>query len=280
MIAVSQPRGQLFLPDIAMPWRLLLMTTLMSFRRSNAYLINIIRTPLFPLAFYLSSWMAYTVAGRGAVAGMNVTGFLMIGVIGMLTFSNSVWGSGYAIEDERYEGTIAAVFLSPASRVALVAGHGLGGLIFLVPAVATVLLAGLITGARLNAQSIAAIAVSGLALLIASLATGYLLAAFFILSRRANLMANVVQHPGYLLSGFIIPREELPGWLYTLSELMPAAHAIDAFRAATLVSASLGEVLPTVGASLGLSALVAGIGALGIRRVEHAAKRTGQLELY
>jgi ABC-2 type transport system permease protein len=119
-----------------------------------------------------------------------------------------------------------------------------------------------------------------LALVVASLAMGILLAAFFVLSRRANLMANFIQHPINLLAGFIIPRAELPGWLRPFSDVLPIAHAVDAFRASTLAGASLVDIGGTLIWSLSLSGAFVLIGTLGIRRIEHAAKRTGQLELF
>jgi ABC-2 type transport system permease protein len=255
-------------------------TTTMSFKRSMSYTINVIRIPLFPLVMFATSYLAYGAAGRDSINGVNSAGFLMIGMIGMLSYSSSVWSSGSAIEEERWEGTIGALFLSPASRLAIIAGHGVGGLLFLLPSAAVVCLAGFLAGARLAIDDAAAVAVSGLMLVVTSIATGFALSAFFVLSRRANLMANVIQHPVYLLGGFIVARDELPGWLYSLSQAVPVAHAVDAFRDCTLAGASLRDIAPAVAAALGTSAIYALLGALGMRKVEHAAKRSGQLDLY
>jgi ABC-type multidrug transport system permease subunit len=125
-----------------------------------------------------------------------------------------------------------------------------------------------------------AIAAASAALLAASVGTGLLLAAFFVLSRRANLMANVVQHPISLLAGFIVDRSELPGWLHVVSDCLPVAHALDAFRASTLTGASFSNVAESVALAFGLAVVYALIGAYGTRRVEHAAKRGGQLDLF
>jgi len=170
--------------------------------------------------------------------------------------------------------------MSPANRIAIIIGHGIGGLIFLLPSMAVVALLGWLTGADLDIAHPLAAAIGLLTLVTASLAMGILLAAFFVLSRRANLMANFIQHPVNLLGGFIIPRAELPDWLYRLSSALPIAHAVDAFRASTLSGASVSDISGPVAWSLGLSALFALVGAMGIRRIEHAAKRSGQLELF
>jgi len=255
-------------------------TSVTSFKRMTAYLINVIRIPMFPAGMFITSYVAWDVAGVNTIDGVNVSGFLLAGIIGLICWSSSVWWSGSAIENERYEGTIAALFLTPASRVAVVIGHGLGGLLYMIPSFAIVAMLGLLTGARFNVASVAAVAASGLALIGASLAMGFLLASFFILTRRANLMANIIQHPLYLIGGFMVPRDQLPSVLYWCSEAMPIAHAVDAFRASMLSSASLADVGNSLLATLLTSGAFVLIGILGIRRVEHVAKRSGQLDLF
>jgi ABC-2 type transport system permease protein len=251
-----------------------------TFMRSIAYLINVIRIPLAPFVLYAVAYLAYQAAGRQTADGVAISGFLLIGMFGQVMVTSAVWETGSSIETERWEGTIAALFLSPASRIAVIAGYGLGGLLFLVPSLLVVALLGVVTGATLDVASPLAATLSALLLLLSALALGFLLAAFFILSRRANLMANVIQHPLYLLGGFIVPRGEFPGWLHTLSQGLPIAHAVDAFRLSTLRGGSVSDVAPALFASAIASAACLSVGILGIRRVEHAAKRSGQLDLY
>jgi ABC-type multidrug transport system permease subunit len=266
--------------DLGHWWRVAVATAITSFKRNNAYIINIIRMPVFPVGLYLTSYLAWNISGAEAVDGVNVSGFLLAGIIGLVCWSSSVWWTGYAIENERWEGTIAALFLSPASRIAVVAGHGIGGLLFLLPSFAMIALMGAITGAQLNVESFAAVAASSIALILASLAMGFLLASFFILTRRANLMANIIQHPLYLVGGFMVPRTELPWLLFLVSEMMPIAHAVDAFRASTIAGASFADVAGSLVGVVATSALFVIVGFFGIRKVEHAAKRAGQLDLF
>jgi len=248
--------------------------------RSNAYLIDVIRWPLFPLVFFVMMRLTYSVSGQQTVDGLDVSAFLMIGMFGFITWSGTIWSSGYAIEYERSEGTAAALFLSPASRVAVIAGYGLGGFVWMLPSFVTMGLLGVVSGARLNvADPLAAIG-AVLALLTGSLATGFALAGLFILSRRANLLANFLQRPGELLAGALFPRDLLPGPLYALSNCLPVSHALDALRASLLGAATLRDTLPAIALTLAVSAAYALVGALSLRKVEHAAKRSGDLELY
>ncbi|MFN8536242.1 MAG: ABC transporter permease [Thermomicrobiales bacterium] len=248
--------------------------------RSNAYLIDVIRWPLFPLVFFAMMRLTYRVSGQQTVDGLDVSAFLMVGMFGFITWSGTIWSSGYAIEYERSEGTAAALFLSPASRVAVIAGYGLGGFVWMLPSFVTMGILGVVSGARLNvADPLAAIGAI-LALLTGSLATGFALAGLFILSRRANLLANFLQRPGELLAGALFPRDLLPGPLYALSNCLPVSHALDALRASLLGAATLRDTLPAIALTLAVSAVYALVGALSLRKVEHAAKRSGDLELY
>lgn len=248
--------------------------------RSNAYLIDVIRWPVFPLIFYGVMRLTYAVSGQETVAGYDVAAFLLLGMFAFITWSGTIWSGGYAIEYERSEGTIGALFLAPASRAATIAGYGLGGFVWMAPSFVVVALLGLVTGARFTVADPLAVGGAVLAFLVGSLATGFALAGLFILSRRANLLANFLQRPGELLSGALFPRESLPGPLHALSNCLPVSHALDALRASALGAATLRDILPNLGLALLVSAVYVAIGALSLRKVEDAAKRSGDLDLY
>ena len=249
-------------------------------KRSHAYVIDIVRTPIFPLLYFVTWRVAYAVAGRGHVDGANASGFLLVGMFGLITWSSTIWSSGYAIEHERHEGTVGALFLSPASRAAVVVGYGLGSLVWLLPSFLVTIAIGLATGARLHVADPLALAGAAAALLVASLATGFAFAGLFVLSRRGNLLANFLQLPIYLLAGFLVPRSRLPDWLHPLSDAIPASHAMDALRASSLGGATLHGITGQLVLAFGTAALYALVGWISLRRVEYVAKRAGQLDLY
>ncbi|MGH2560212.1 MAG: ABC transporter permease [Thermomicrobiales bacterium] len=261
-------------------WAVLLGTARAVIKRYSAYAVDIIRWPLGTLLFYLTLRMTYQVSGLESVAGANVAGFLLIGMLGMEAWSSTIWSSGYAFEHERHEGTVSALFLSPASRVAVILGYGVGSFVWSLPSLAMVGLLSLITGAHFDVSDPFAVIASMIVIYLGSLCTGFALAGIFVLSRRGNVLANFLQFPIYILAGFVVPRSELPGWLQPISNAIPASHAIDALRASALNGETVGDVAATLAASLAAAAGFAVIGILSLRRVEHAAKRSGSLELY
>jgi ABC-2 type transport system permease protein len=261
-------------------WAITTATARAYVTRMTAYLIDVLRVPIFPLLLFATWRISYGIGGQGQIDGAEISGFLLVGMVGLLTWNSSIWSSGYAIEYERSGGTAAALFLSPASRVAVIAGYGLGSFLWLLASFVVVALLALATGARFHVADPLAALLALAAVVIASLATGFAFASLFILSRRANLLANFLQAPIYFLAGFVIPREALPGWVRPLSEALPVSHAIDALRASALRGATLVELWPTLLLAVATSAAFALIGVLSLRSVEHAAKRTGQLDLY
>jgi ABC-2 type transport system permease protein len=261
-------------------WAVLLATIRSYLKRNSAYTIQLVRWPLgivFTFAIYR---VTYGISGRTHVGAATVSGFLLIGILGLITWMSSIWASGYALEYERYEGTSGALFLSPASRAAVVAGYGLGSFLWFSPAIVVVVILGLVTGAELNVSDPIALLASFLALAVASLAAGFAFSGLFILSRRGNLIANVMQVPLQLLSGIVVPLASLPAAIRPISNAVPATHAIIALRSAALIGASLDQVAGQVAWAFGLSLIFWLLGLVFLRRVEHVAKRAGKLELF
>lgn len=273
-------REAAFVSPVTHAWRTVAATTLMTVKRDSAYLINVVRAPLLPAVLFLAMFFAYDAAGRETAGGANVAGFLLVGIFGLLTWQASIWSSGHSLETERWEGTIASLFHTPASRAGVIAGYGLGGMLFLLPSAAVVGVLALMSGAAFAVTSAGAVGLGIAALLVASVATGFAFASLFLLTRRANLMANVVQHPAMLLCGFFVPRSDLPDWLMPFSNALPVSHALDAFRRATLEGADAGAIASPLAWALAVTLAYAMVGALGLRRIEHASKRSGQLDLY
>lgn len=249
-------------------------------KRHAAYVIDPVRAVVLPVLTYVSWWVAYEVSGQDEVAGVDATGFLLVGMLGLLTWSSALWSSGYAIEHERTEGTIDALFLTPANRLAVIVGYGLGSFVWFAPTLVILGIVAVATGARFDVSTPIVPATALAVLYLGSLCTGLAFAGLFVLSRRANLLANFLQLPVWLLAGFLAPRSALPEWMQPMSDAIPASHAIDALRASSLDGATFADVSTPLTWAVATSAVFALIGALGLKGVERAAKRTGTLEFH
>jgi ABC-2 type transport system permease protein len=270
----------LLLNPLAHRWAVLLATARTYFAILNTYAIQRVRNPL-TLALNFSTWrIAYGLTGQGHVNGATVSGFLLVGSFGNIIWFSTLWSSGFAIERARHEGTSGALFLSPASRPAVIIGYGLGALAMAVPAFVAVFILAILTGAQFHVGDWFATILSFLALVAGTLACGFALSGLFILSRRGNLIATLLQMPIYFLAGFIVPVSRLPMWVQPFSNALPISHAAIALRQSALLGDGLILTGPQLLWSFGITATVAIIGFLALRRVEHVAKHNGQLELY
>ncbi len=249
-------------------------------RRRVAYTIHIIRGPVFPALYYLTVLLAYRAAGRSVVAGVDVEGYLLVGTIGILLWSSNLWASGYAIEHERQEGTLLALLLTPASRSAVVLGYGLGDwAVWVLPSVVVTGLLAWSFGVDLVVRDPLAVLLATIGLLGSTVALGYALAGLFVLSRRANLLANFLQSPVYLLSGMVVPVSALPAPLDRFAAVFPISAGMEALRLALLAGAGLDAIAPLLLELAALSAALLVVGFAGLRFVERAAKRGDELGL-
>lgn len=254
-------------------------TARMEIRRTLAYSIEVVRWPVWPVMYFITLLITYNVADRGSVNGISPEAFLLVGTWGMTLWSSAIWNSGYAIERERREGTILSLFLTPANRGAVIFGYAAGSLlVFVIPTMLLVAGVALIAGAEFNIVDPLAVVVSAVALIASAAMLGYMLAGAFVLSRRANMIANFVQSPIFLLSGMVVPIDDLPGPLQLFAEIFPISAGMQALRGSLLRGASFADITPDLVRVAILAVVLAVAGFWMIRRVEHVAKRGDQLD--
>ena len=249
------------------------------FLRRSAYLVDIVRSPMYPAFYFLTIVLAYRVAGRTVVDGYQTLGYLLVGTIGVILWQSNLWASGYAIEQERHEGTINSLFLTPASRAAVVSGYALGSVFFtILPNTIVIGALALLMNVQTNVGDPLAVFVSVLALSAATYALGFALAGVFVLSRRANLLANFLQSPIYLLSGMIVPISALPGPMRWLAAVFPLSAGMNALRQSLLAGAGLGDIAGDLTRLSALSAVLLIFGLVMLRSVERVAKNGAELD--
>jgi ABC-type multidrug transport system permease subunit len=213
------------------------------------------------------------------VAVFPTQGYLFVGAIGIVLWQSNLWASGYAIEQERFEGTINSLFLTPASRAAVVSGYALGSFFFtILPNIVIVGVLALLVHIHSNIQNPLAVIASVVGLGAATYALGFALAGVFVLSRRANLLANFLQSPIYLLSGMLVPISALPYSMRLVAAIFPLSSGMNALRQSLLAGAGLGDVAGDLTRMIVLSGVLMAIGLFMLRRVEHVAKSGAELD--
>lgn len=241
--------------------------------------IHLLRAPLSPVLQLAGFVIAYNISGQTTVPPSQVIGFLVIGIFMTEAWSATVWGSGNALQSERYLGTISAVIAAPASTAAVIIGYTIGSLLINLPSIATCTLVAFLAGATFDIASPFAAVIALVTVYICTLCIGLAFGGLFILSKNSNSLSNFLQTPIYLLAGFYVPRSVLPDWLQRISDLIPLSHAVDALRGALLQGKTLSDLSGSLLAALGTAAffLIVGIWALG--KADRAIRRSGTLDI-
>lgn len=206
---------------------------------------------LGPIAAQIGVKNAYTFFVPGLVVQMGLFGALYV---------------GFGLLAEWREGVLEAERVSPASRGALLLGRL--GRDVLQLGIQCLVLVGAGYAFGMDAPLSGALAGVGLALLLGA-AGSALSNAIALRTRSEEIMAplvNVVTMPVLLLSGILLPMTLGPGWLRSVSDVMPVRYVVDAVR-----SAFSGDLaVPAVGIGLAVTGtlLVLGLtaGVLAFRR--------------
>ena len=230
-------------------------------------LISVLQPLIFAsIAFYM--WRA------GARPGTLLYVALGAGLMGM--WSATLFGSGGAIQFNRWQGTLEVLVAAPASFLVVLVGMTMATASIGLYSIAATLFWGRVlfdvplefAHPWLFALALPA-AVVGLGLL------GLVMASTFVLYRNANAFSNLLEYPVWLVSGLLVPVSLLPGWVEPLSWLLAPTWGVEAIRNAALG----GEVAPAIAMCLLLSAAYLVVGSLTLRNFERLARRNATLSL-
>jgi len=160
--------------------------------------------------------------------------------------------AGFNLLAEWRDGVIEAERVTPAGRTALLLGRLARDVLQLL--VQCTVLVALAYALGMDAPLTGAAVGVGIALLLGA-AGSALSNAVALTVRSEEVMAplvNVVTMPVLLLSGILLPMTLGPGWLQTLSELLPTRYLVDAVRHAFAGDLASSSVAVGVGVAAGL----------------------------
>lgn len=233
--------------------RTLWQRELSRFYRDKARLIGAL-TPPIVFWFLIGTGLGNAFSVPGADAGLSYLQYFYAGTLMLIVLFTSVFSTISVIED-RHEGFLQAVLVSPAPRLAVVLGKVLGastvgllqGLSFLVLAPAAGLpltLASFLIAAA--ALTLASIGLTGL---------GFVLAWLLDSTQGFHAVMNLFLIPMWMLSGSLFPKASAPAWLKLVIAADPVTYGVSALQWA---------LLPAHAASTGAAPLGCSFAALGL----------------
>ena len=251
---------------------LLSYVALFRWLRPMHYLASKIFMPLAQILFF--SVLCLYARGPGAAD------YYVIGNAMQLTAVNGIYGVTMSIGGDRWEGTLAYLFGTPANRMAMFVGRAF---LHLIDGFFGVLLAFgwgvLIFGLDLSAADPATL---GLAILISTFSTaglGLLMGCLSLVTLNVMFINNTVYFMLLVFSGANVPVAVLPNWMQAISFCLPLTRGIAAARL-IIRGASLSEVAPLLIGEAVVGAIYALLGYSLFRWFELQAKRRGTLEAF
>jgi ABC-2 type transport system permease protein len=251
---------------------LLSYVALFRWLRPMQYLASKIFMPLAQILFF--SVLGLFARGPGAVD------YYVIGNAMQLTAVNGIYGVTMSIGGDRWEGTLAYLFGTPANRMAMFVGRAF---LHLIDGFFGVLLAFgwgvLIFGLDLSAADPATL---GLAILISTFSTaglGLLMGCLSLVTLNVMFINNTVYFMLLVFSGANVPVAVLPNWMQAISFCLPLTRGIAAARL-IIRGAGLSEVAPLLIGEVVVGTIYALLGYSLFRWFELQAKRRGTLEAF
>lgn len=213
----------------------------------------------------------------GSYGGSQPLDFYLVGNA-MLTAAGACVFLSMAISQERALGTLRYLLATPANRLALFFGRSS---VYFLEATVWVLLAffwaAVVFGLRIEMSTWPALLFVILVVTISAAGLGLFLGGLAYISLDVHIAMNGAVFLLLLLSGANVPRDELPGILNTLGQLLPLTRGIEAARLVTAGS-PLPETWILLGGELAVGVAYALAGLLLFRWLEVRARRTGTLE--
>jgi ABC-2 type transport system permease protein len=226
---------------------------------------------IWPLYFATVAFLLYGRSDDERVLVYAGLGAAVMGIWSVVTTT----ASGL-LQRERWLGTLELLVASP-TRFALIlvpvttAMASLG----LFSLGSTLLWAWLLFGITVPVTSPLLFALSIVASIFSVALLGFLLSVAVVRYRTAWAMGNLLEYPGWLLCGFLVPLTFFPGWVTWVSWALPPTWGMAAVRASAAGESPWGDVLMCLGTGL----VYGVVGALVSETVLRSARRHATLSL-
>ena len=197
---------------------------------------------------------------------MKTVNFMVPGLVAIILQVVIMFLTVVAIVREKEEGTLEQLMVTPVSRFGLMLGKlvpfaGIG----IIETTTVLFLMRFLFGVPI-VGSLLLLAGFTLVFVFTVLSIGLLISTFASNQIQSLQMAFLVILPSVLLSGFVFPRESMPGIIYAIGQLLPATYFIQILRGIILRDASFYDLWTNGAILLGMGFIVFSVSALRFRK--------------
>lgn len=170
--------------------------------------------------------------------------FMIPGLIVIILQVVTVALTAFSIVREKEQGTLEQLMVTPVGRLALMIGKLVPYACLAFAELGVVVLVSSLLFDVTSNGSVFTLALMSIPFIFASLALGLLISTVAQTQGQALQYSQLMLMPSILLSGYVSPRETMPGWLYIISSFMPATHFMQISRGIIIRGAGFLDLLP------------------------------------
>jgi len=208
-------------------------------------------------------------------------GFVIIGGTMIAFWVNVLWNMSAQFYWEKETGTLEAYLVAPISRMAILLGMALGGIVNTTLRAIIILVAGTyIFQAPLMVNEPLTALLMFFLTIIALYALGMLFASLFMLyGREAWHTASLLQEPVYFLSGSYFPINVLPFFIQLLASFIPLTFGLDGIRRVVIQGAGIADIWLDLVALVIFIIVLLPLAKFALNYMENLGKKEGRLTL-
>lgn len=200
------------------------------------------------------------------------------GMMGM--WGNTLYASGFAIEAEKWWGTIEHIFATPSSLLHIIGGRSVSNaLLGLTNMVVILLIAVIGFQIPLGVANPFGFGIALVLTLLSVSALGLIFASAFVLTRQSSVLTNGLEFPIYVVSGSMFPIALLPFWTHPFALSLAPTWGIEALRYASSHSELAITFWSNIAVVTAMSIAYVLIASLLFKKVEIRARMQGTMAL-
>jgi len=246
-----------------------------SFRESSW----VVGETLFPFL----AMSAFVLVYRGLRAPREYEGFVVLGGAMIAYWNNVIWGMASQFFWEKEQGQLQLYLISPVSRMSILLGMALGGIVMTTTRAAAILIGGMLLF-HVSLPLSRALPAFGLFVLTlgAAYSLGMILSSLFLLwGREVWHTATLLQEPVYLFSGFYFPVSAMGIAIGIAGSILPVTLGLDGIRQVFYGPAAHGLLplgwIPPI--QIALTLVFVHLARVSLLAMENLGKREGRLTL-
>lgn len=187
---------------------------------------------------------------------MRTETFMIPGLIGVILQLVTVSLTSFSLVREREQGTLEQLMVSPVGRLGLMLGKLFPYAALAMGEMIAVLLLGRLVFDVSVAGSLPLLLLLSLPFIVAALSLGLLISTIAQNQAQALQITLLITLPSILMSGFVFPRDTMPGPLFLATHALPVTFFLEILRGIIVRGAGLRDLWPSVLALLSITVVL------------------------